>query len=65
MVLRISFYMEFSHLQGGLEHSADGNSIPQNLTTTFLSNPDCNETAGVSSFTRRTARSAIPFVSER
>ena len=35
MVLRIAIRKEFSRLPGGLEHFADGNSIPQNQPTIF------------------------------
>ena len=35
MVLRIVFHKVFSHLPRGLEHFADGNSIPYNQSTIF------------------------------
>ena len=40
------------------EHSKESDHL-------LSSNPGCNDTAGVPSVTRRVARSAIPFVSER
>ena len=63
MILRIVFHKEFSRLPGGLEHFADSNSSAKNQSAHhFLSNPDCNNTAEVLSFTLRTALSVIPFV---
>ena len=54
-----------SRLPGGLGHLADSNSIPWNFTSIFPFNPNCNNTADVPSFVPRTARPAIPLVSDR
>ena len=50
-------------MPGGLERFAERYSIESDHH--LSSNPDCNNTADVPSFTRRAARSAIPFVSGR
>ena len=65
MILHIAFHKEFSRLPGGLRHFADSSGIPLNRPTFFSSKPDCTSTPDVPSLTRRTARSAMPFVSDR
>ena len=61
MVLQIVFHTAFSRLPGGLGHYADSNGIHR----IWPPSPDCSNTADVPSFTRRTALSAMPFVSDR
>ena len=60
MTLQIVFHVVFSHHPGGLGCFAESKSIPWNWTTTI--HPDL--TAEVPSFTRRTALSAMPVVSD-
>ena len=65
MVLRIAVHKVSSRLQGGLEHFADGNGIPENQPTIF--HPSLIVTTPQTSllFILRTALSAMPFISDR
>ena len=63
LILRIVFRKEFSNLSGVLGRVADSNSIPKNQPTTF--HRFWNSTAEIPSLTLRTARSAMPFDSDR
>ena len=65
MVLRIVCQKEFSREQRGIGHFADSNSIPWNQTTISHLILLVAIQLMYLSFTLRTARSAMPFVSDR
>ena len=62
--LHIAFH-KFSHPIRGLERCGGNSSIPMESAHQVSSRPDCRSIADVPQFTLRTARSAIPSVSDR